>query len=125
MATGKKEDVQAEKEANTANTGARGAKKSGGTSKGTKPLKKSTQRKQGRKGAKMSGLDAVAKVLAEAGEPLNCKAMVERAFEKGYWKSDGKTPHATIYSAILREIQKKGDQARFRKAERGKFTLAK
>ena len=44
--------------------------------------------------------------------------------DKGYWSSPGgKTPHATLYSAILREIQAKGDQARFVKAERGKFAL--
>ena len=72
----------------------------------------------------MSGLDAAAKVLEEAGEPLSCKAIVERAFEKGYWRSDGETPHATIYAAILREIQKKGDGARFRKVGRGLFALA-
>ena len=50
---------------------------------------------------------------------------MERAFEKAYWTSDGKTPHATIYSAILREIQNKGERSRFRKVERGKFALAK
>jgi hypothetical protein len=65
------------------------------------------------------------KVLAEAGEPLSCKQIVERAFEKGYWQSEGKTPHATVYSAILREIQAKGDEARFRKAARGRFELAR
>ncbi len=74
---------------------------------------------------RQSGLDAAAKVLSEAGEPLDCRTIVQRAFEKGYWKSDGKTPHATVYSAILREIQAKGDQARFRKAARGKFELVK
>ena len=42
--------------------------------------------------------------------------------DKGYWKSPGgKTPHATLYSAILREIDAKGDAARFRKTDRGKF----
>ena len=46
-------------------------------------------------------------------------------FENGYWKSEGKTPAATIYSAILREIQRKGDASRFRKTGRGKFALAK
>jgi len=73
----------------------------------------------------MSGLDAAAKVLEEADEPLSCKAIVERAFQKGYWQSEGKTPAATVYAAILREIQNKGDDARFRKVGRGKFTLAK
>ena len=72
----------------------------------------------------MSGLDAAAKVLAEAEGPLACKAIVERAFEKGYWRSEGKTPAATIYASILREVQKKGEDARFRKAGRGKFELA-
>lgn len=69
-------------------------------------------------------LDAAAKVLEEAGEPLSCKAIVERAFEKGYWRSEGKTPHATVYAAILREMQKKGDESRFVKVERGRFALA-
>ncbi len=73
----------------------------------------------------MSGIDAAAKVLEEAGEPLNCRAIVERAFGAGYWASDGKTPAATIYTAILREMQKKSEDARFRKVERGKFTLAR
>ena len=52
--------------------------------------------------------------------------MVEAAEAKGYWKSPGgKTPHATIFSAIIREIAKKGDDSRFVKAERGKFTRSK
>ena len=43
---------------------------------------------------------------------------------KGYWKSpDGKTPDRTLYSAIAREILKKGKAARFKKAEKGKFVL--
>ena len=42
---------------------------------------------------------------------------------KKLWSTNGKTPAATLYSSILREIQKKGDQARFVKTERGKFAL--
>jgi len=73
---------------------------------------------------KLSALDAAAKVLGESKEPLNAKEMVEAMSAQKYWTSPGgKTPHATLYSAILREIQKKGDDARFRKAERGRFTL--
>jgi len=63
-------------------------------------------------------------VLKEAGEPLSCQEMVARAFEKGYWRSEGKTPAATIYAAIIREIQKKGEASRFRKTARGTFELA-
>ena len=69
---------------------------------------------------RMSGLDAAAKVLEESGQPMTAKEMVEAAEAKGYWKSPGgKTPHATVYSAIIREIATKGGEARFRKAERG------
>lgn len=76
-------------------------------------------------GTKVSCLDAAARVLAEAGEPLNAKQMIEAITSKGYWTSPGgKTPHATLYSAILREIKTKGTDARFAKAERGKFVHA-
>ena len=69
----------------------------------------------------LSGLDAAAKVLAEAGKPMNCKAVVEKMLADGLWKTGGKTPSATIYAAILREVRAKGKDARFRKTERGKF----
>ena len=73
-------------------------------------------------GKKVSCLDAAARVLAEAGEPLNAKQMIEAITTKGYWTSPaGKTPHATLYSAIIREISVKGNEARFQKTERGKF----
>lgn len=75
---------------------------------------------------KLSGLDAAAKVLEETGKAMNAKEMVEAAVSKGYWQSpDGKTPQATIYSSIIREIAAKGKDSRFRKAERGKFILNK
>ena len=74
---------------------------------------------------RMSGLDAAAKVLEESGQPMSAKEMVQAAEAKGYWKSPGgKTPHATLYSAIIREVAKKGAEARFRKTERGKFAHA-
>lgn len=73
---------------------------------------------------KLSAIDAAAKVLAEAAEPMNAKEMVDAMEAKGYWKSPGgKTPHATLYSAIIREISVKGNAARFRKTERGKFAV--
>ncbi len=69
---------------------------------------------------KPSGLDLAAQVLAEAGEPLKAKQIAERAIAAG-WKTNGKTPEATLYAAMTREIAKKGDAARFRKADRGLF----
>jgi len=73
----------------------------------------------------VSGLDAAAQVLADARQPLSTKELVERMLAKGLWQTGGKTPAATIYSAIIREIANKGDAARFRKVDRGKFELVK
>lgn len=73
---------------------------------------------------RVSGLDLAAKVLADAGEPLNAKTLAERAIAAG-WKTNGKTPEATLYAAIIREIAKKGKDARFAKHDRGLFTAAK
>ena len=72
---------------------------------------------------KLSAIDAAAKVLATSKEPMNAKQMIEAMAAKKLWTSPGgKTPHATLYSAILREIKTKGKDARFKKTERGKFT---
>ena len=44
---------------------------------------------------------------------------------RGYWTSPaGKTPQATLYAALAREIKTKKDRPRFRKSGRGKFALA-
>jgi len=107
-----------------AHTGPQGEEEAESEPKANKTKKRGTRANTGDDGARMSGLDAAAKVLEEAGEPLSCKTIVQRAFETGYWQSEGKTPAATIYAAILREIQKKGEDARFRKVERGKFAFA-
>ncbi|MGE4105518.1 MAG: winged helix-turn-helix domain-containing protein [Pirellulales bacterium] len=73
-----------------------------------------------------SALDAAARVLAEAKRPLTTREMIEAMAAKGYWKSPGgKTPQATLYSAILREIATKKTEARFQKTERGKFAVRK
>ena len=92
-----------------------------------KPKKKTRAKKeQSDKPKRTSGLDAAAKVLEEIGQPMNAKEMVEAALAKNYWKSPGgKTPHATVYSAIIREIAVKGSESRFCKTERGKFALNK
>ena len=96
--------------------------------KAAKPLAKVTKKAKPaaeKADKKLSQIDAAAKVLAEAKEPMNCKAMVEAMQAKGYWTSPaGKTPHQTLNAAILREIVKKGKDARFVKADRGMFALA-
>ena len=85
-----------------------------------KPAKKKAEPKP----KKISALDAAAKVLGEAGQPMACMEMIEAMSKKGLWTSPGgATPQATLYSAILREIKTKGKEARFQKTERGKFTI--
>jgi len=70
----------------------------------------------------LSCLNAAAKVLVEKGEPMNCREMIEAMATNGYWTTPGgKTPHATLYSSIAREIRDKGKESRFKKADRGQF----
>lgn len=72
---------------------------------------------------RLSGLDAAAKVLADAGQPMRARELVNAMIERGLWKSGGKTPHATIYAAMIREIAAKKSAARFKKTDRGLFTF--
>ncbi len=78
----------------------------------------------GAKEERPSLLNLAAKALAEAGQPLTCKEMVEKVLATGLWQTGGKTPAATLYSAILREITTKNEAARFRKVDKGKFVAA-
>jgi hypothetical protein len=49
--------------------------------------------------------------------------MIEAMAAKKLWASPGGlTPAATLNSAILREINTKGKDSRFKKTERGKFS---
>ncbi len=81
--------------------------------------------KRSRGNSKLSGLDAAAQILAKAKEPMGCKDVAEQAMAQGLWSPGGKTPHATLYAAIIREIAKKGKDARFKKVDRGRFQLAR
>ena len=72
---------------------------------------------------KVSGLDAAAQVLKDKGEAMKCKDIVQAMLDKGLWQTGGRTPSATIYSAMLREITTKGNDSRFKKTDRGLFTI--
>ncbi len=52
---------------------------------------------------------------------MNAGQIVETALAAGLWTTSGKTPAATIYAAMLREIAAKGAGSRFRKVRRGLF----
>ena len=96
------------------------------TSSAIKPTgtRKTKQAVDDGKQERLSALDAAAKVLDEIGQAMTCQELITAMSSKGYWTSPGgKTPQATLYSAILREIAMKGTHSRFQKTERGKFTL--
>ena len=100
------------------------ATKKAAKSKVAKPAAKKPTKAPGKNGdakpKKLSALDAAAKVLA----PLNTRQMIEAMAKKGLWTSPGgATPHATLYSAILREVAAKGKDARFKKVDRGHFAF--
>ncbi len=98
------------------------------TKKAAKTTAKKANAKKAEKPAekKLSQIEAASKLLANAKEPMNCKSMVEAMLAKGLWKSPGgKTPEATLYASIIREIAIRGKESRFKKADRGTFALAR
>jgi hypothetical protein len=75
---------------------------------------------------KLSQIEAALAVLKKAEEPLTCKQLVEAMAERKLWASPGgKTPDATLYASITREIATKGNEARFVKAAPGRFAARK
>lgn len=71
---------------------------------------------------RLSAIDAAAKILTGTGKAARCKDLIAEMEKQGLWKSPGgKTPEATLYSSILREITVKGAESRFKKVERGLF----
>ena len=89
------------------------------TQKAPKPAKEP-------KAKRVSALDAAAQVLAASDVPMRAKEMITAMEAKKLWTSPGgKTPEATLYAAIIREIAAKGTAARFKKHERGVFVAGK
>jgi hypothetical protein len=88
------------------------------------PRKANAQEQPKAEPEKLSALDAAAKVLGEQGESMTCNELIDVMAARGYWNSPaGKTPAATLYAAIAREIATKGNQTRFAKIGRGQFVL--
>jgi len=72
---------------------------------------------------RISALDAAAEILKAEDKPMRAKDLIEAMAAQGLWSSPGgKTPEATLYAAIIREISAKGKDARFAKVDRGMFT---
>jgi len=72
---------------------------------------------------RMKLLDAIKKVLETAGQPLPYKEITKQVLNEGLWKSDGKTPEATINSRLAVDMKRNGKQSRFQRTEKGVFAL--
>ncbi|HPF38954.1 MAG TPA: winged helix-turn-helix domain-containing protein [Phycisphaerae bacterium] len=108
----------------TKKAASRGGSKKASTASASKKSKATPKRPdKSDRPKRVSGLDLAAQVLAAAKEPLSTKSIAEKAIAAG-WKTNGKTPHATLYAAIIREIDAKGSESRFKKTARGLFTHA-
>jgi len=98
------------------------AAKAKGEKKAATPKAKATKEN---KPKRVSALDAAAQVLAKAGKPMRAQELIAAMAEQNLWKSPGgKTPHATLYAAMMREERDKGGESRFRKVDRGQFEFA-
>ncbi len=77
------------------------------------------------KPTKMSLVLAAVEVLGKAGKAgMKCDAIVAKAAELGLWESpNGLTPGATLYAALITEVNKKGTASRFTKVDKGTFAL--
>ncbi len=76
------------------------------------------------KAKRLSALDAAATVLRKSATPMRATELITAMAEQGLWSSPkGKTPHATLYAAMCREINAKGSDARFTKVDRGQFAF--
>ena len=123
MATKTKKTKKTKGTSKKKGTKAQAAKKAKPAAK-AKPTANATKKK-GAKPKRLSALDAAAAVLKKSGTPMRSRELITAMAERGLWTSPGgKTPHATLYAAIIREIAAKGKDARFTKTERGLFAFA-
>ncbi|MBX3315771.1 MAG: hypothetical protein KF902_02785 [Phycisphaeraceae bacterium] len=116
----------------TAKDASKGGTKASTTS-APKPATKTTAKL---KPKRLSALDAAAQVLQglpakEARLGLSASELIDRMAAAGLWTSPGgKTPAATLYAAMTREMLAKGDAARFVRLEatdggkRGRFAAS-
>ena len=71
----------------------------------------------------MNVRNAAIQVLREAGKPLRAPEIAKLIIETGLWKTDGKTPEATIGANLYSDIKKNGDKSAFLKVAPQTFAL--
>jgi len=73
---------------------------------------------------RLSALDAAERVLKDRKKPMHVGELIDEMAKRKLWESPGgKTPTATLFAAMLREIAVKGSDSRFSKMDRGLFGL--
>ena len=109
-------DPKVEMAAARRHAGRTGGRKSKGAKERKAEAAKATKPKR------VSALDAAAQVLGKSDKPMTSTALVDAMAKAKLWTSPGgKTPEATLYAAMLREIASKGGSSRFKKVDRGLF----
>lgn len=71
----------------------------------------------------MTAIEAAIHVLREAGAPLHVAEITKRILSKQLWKTNGKTPEATINARIAADIKKKREASVFQRIKPGVFAL--
>lgn len=71
----------------------------------------------------MSWREAIERVLREASSPMHYSEISEQILARGYYKTAGATPAATVNAQITSSIKHEGSNSPFAKVGRGTFTL--
>lgn len=71
----------------------------------------------------MSWREAIERVLAEEGKALHYSEISELVLTKGYYKTEGATPDATVNAQITASIKHEGAMSPFVKVSRGTYAL--
>lgn len=67
--------------------------------------------------------EAIEFVLQEMGGAMSAEEITQQILRRGLWKTNGKTPSATVGASIYTDIKKNGERSRFVKTCAGKFSL--
>lgn len=71
----------------------------------------------------MNVLSAAIQILKKSDTPLHAKDLTSRMIDEGLWKSEGKTPIATVSSRIYTDIKNKAAKSLFKKVAPQTFAL--
>lgn len=71
----------------------------------------------------MSWREAIEKVLAEEARPLHYSEISELVMSRGYYKTEGSTPDATVNAQISASIKHDQESSPFLRVSRGTFAL--